>query len=830
MPKLYTYFLVVDGTTTTELTTDPKGWQEHSIAFSRTDDFGLNIEHTIPLSFSREGREIIKNEFENKGVFADVKCIIKKRNNDWTVSTFYEYKLDFTTYNDNIQFIEITGTETGLLSKLMAYRDTEYDIALPTSGKSFMNYDGITINKKNLIQCGYGATIELPHEDWYSPIGYRSGRTYNDKISFVDSNGLPWKNMMFQVLEAGTYRIRVKLNLKIRIQYPFGGFTSPASKPMWLLKHNANMTSFVSGDVLYEFAPTHSDSNSFLSRRTDEFIGYDITSDYSISLDKPYVSLVYPQNNGTYLKVAEVREGFNTFIEISNDVASPYQNMTLEYVTHQWLIQQLLNKIYPSNTLTYNLTHTNYLPALISDDCIRNLNKTDGTGKFTVKLSDVLKSLDVLECIGIDITGSTMTISPRANMYSGTKYKTVTSKDISVKADISNVFNRINVGWDTAKRDKDSDLSYPFNCKKTFEVVNSPVESELDLVHPFIGDCYEIEKHFDDIINSETNSNKSDICVIALTTKFELKLNPNIEYYGAGTELSPETIYDIQIRSSDEFAIPSPKIIITFDNEFNQISNVRNGIFKFTASSDGVYNFHFEMKFYGIDLYLRYIKFIKSVYFDTSGWTSFNEYEHKESTTSYLYGFNGSVSLLKDDTFTFAGTLEVEMPDAGIDEIIMTDLTLNFNSYTEGNIYKSHELTNFNGIANTVFNVPITPKRILNKHLSYISASCFGSTDYIDFVSSELESAIISKCDFESSPIVENSDVAPVTPMFLPALISFETQEQLNSLADVQTNKYKYIEVQDEKTGKIYTGWINNITFAVGKNKSQEWEIQARNI
>lgn len=830
MPKLYTYYLVI-GATTTELTTDPMGWQEHSIALSRSEDFGLNIEHVVPLSFSKEGRTLIKAEYDSSGLFANVNILIKKRNNDWTISNFYEYRLDFNTYNDTLKFIEITGIETGLLSSVMDYRDTEYDIALPTSGKTLMTYTGVTINKKNLIQCSYGETIAMPTQDWFSPKGTRSIKTYNNQISFLDANGIPWESMMFQILENGDYAIRVKLNLKIKTQLVFGGFTPPASKPMYLLQHNAAMSGFVAGDILHTFAVSSTETNTFLSRRIDTFSGYDVSATYALTTAKPYISLVYPQDNAAFIGVAEVSDSFDTFMEVANDVSSQYQKSTLEYVTHEWLIKQLLNKIYPSNTLTYSLTHTNYLPALISDDCIRNLGKLNGTGKFTVKLSDVLKSLDILENIGIDITGAVMRISTRASLYSAIKYKTVQANDISLKADISQVFNKITVGWDTKKNDKEADLVYPFNCKKVFEIPNSSVENELNLIHPFIGDCYAIEKHFDNIFSQETNSNKNDVCVLAIKNKLTIRLNTDSDYeYTTATtyvENPDPDFYEVYLRSTDDFAIPEPKIIFNFNPRAENIIESKNNLLRYVAAISSLHSFSFIIKFQGDGLSSR-ATFNRTS--DFSAWTTFSESSYAETADIFVYQFSGTVSMLIDDSMIIAGTLIVDyptIPSEGTDVVSLIDCILNVNDGTNLSIYKDHNLSNFSG-SQTVFNVPITPKRILNKHLAYISVSAVGSTDDIEFVSTELDSAITSECDFEAAPVAENADVTPITPMFLPSILSFETQESLESLTTVQSNKYKYIQIEDEKTGDVYSGWINNITFAVGKNKSQRWELQSK--
>lgn len=295
----------------------------------------------------------------------------------------------------------------------------------------------------------------------------------------------------------------------------------------------------------------------------------------------------------------------------------------------------------------------------------------------------------------------------------------------------------------------------------------------------------------------------------------------------------------MRITSIENLSFPD-RITVSLDNIGDSVESVNTGIFKFTAPYTGIFT---------IDLVLIVKMNVEqeiraSLYIEPNleaailaGKLTVN---NEQTTTSgvglsivhtiLMYQLSGSLSLNKDDTYVFFPTLECidDIPD-GI-TVDLFDLLINKDSLTYYNIYRSHTISNFKGISETVFNVPISPKRILNKHLPYVSISANGSTDDIEFVSTELDSAITSQCDFELAEVVENDDVAPLTPLFLPSILSFETQENLESLSTVQSNKYKYIEVEHEKTGKIYSGWINNITFAVGKNKSQQWELQSRNI
>ena len=455
---------------------------------------------------------------------------------------------------------------------------------------------------------------------------------------------------------------------------------------------------------------------------------------------------------------------------------------------------------------------------MVADDCIRNIGKTNGVGKITVKLSDLIKSLDVLECIGLDITGNSLTVAPREAFYSTTKYKAVKANNITLKSDVSNVYNKIVIGYDTKENTKDTNLTYPFNCKKTYEVINNNVENELNLLHPFIGDCYAIDDHFLKIFNETTNSDKSEICVIACEPAFTFDAGDILDSDSSGE-------MDAPIRITEPIIL-NVNASVTIGAYVS--TEIGVATFRYTAPIKGIYNFTVNTEI-AIDNASVQMEF--AINSDTfAPLYTLNTRTDTSSLTSIARQF--TVALNADDDLDLQ-ILAFGM--IGVDsDVQILSLYMGVGAEPVNTIvYKDHIITSdFEGDKTSVYNIPITPQRLLDKHLKYISVSNYlNPSDEIYFVSSELKGSITSQCEFETSSVTENADVVvPETPIFLPTVISFDTQEQMSTLSAIQSNKYKYIEIEDEKSGKIYTGWINNITFAVGKNKSQQWELQSRTI
>ena len=356
MPEKRFQYYLSDGSTETLLNVDPKGWDNHEIGFSRSDDFGINIQNVVPLSFSGDGREYLKAEHASKGLFAKTKTIIKKRIDNWTYAPFYVYKHDYSTYKDDLKYVEISGIEDGLAKKYDTYKDTEYEIDLPSSNKLFIDYTGASYVDKNIIQCLYGEMKEYKFvgTDYYALKGNRSVRSYNDKIAFTDGDGLPYTTMTFRALQTYT-DLNLKLELFVTIEADGAFGTSGTSQgQLCLIKHstfasaaNEVVNKNTGTNIRYNPDSTSSPGNN----RIDTFAR---TVDARIDIVQGQLyTLFYEAEDKSYDDVS-VTDGGKCFIELSNLVSSAYQNQKLECFTYEWLIEQLLLKI--DSTATFEST------------------------------------------------------------------------------------------------------------------------------------------------------------------------------------------------------------------------------------------------------------------------------------------------------------------------------------------------------------------------------------------------------------------------------------------------------------------------------------------
>jgi len=122
----------------------------------------------------------------------------------------------------------------------------------------------------------------------------------------------------------------------------------------------------------------------------------------------------------------------------------------------------------------------------------------------------------------------------------------------------------------------------------------------------------------------------------------------------------------------------------------------------------------------------------------------------------------------------------------------------------------------------TVYNLPISPKRMIIANLPYISISSYGLDGPFKFTSSDKNAEVFSQMAWENEIIYENSNFIKDNYLFLPIIISFDCGDLFETLYDIE--KHSYYEVNG------LLGWINKLELSVGFNSSQNVELIAKKI
>lgn len=559
MPTLFRYVVidVSDNDTEYIFTDDASGWDELTTALIRGSFHGINSEQTAPLKFALEAREFLRNIFIQHGAFAKLKLRIDLRNEDWSYSEYVTYYFDFKTFNDDLDYVSIELKENSLRELIESKMDTEYDVDVFSDTSEIKN---IGINKlpyisTNTVQCQTGHVVQFSSgktNDNYvnARMKLRGVHTDNRSLSthfkFTFDSGIPMDYTGFNVTNgitlvddgATSNKVKVFVNLTMRFHvktYISNGdnttltirfvkdtgyntqeytlLTISPSEPITVNSYEydaANNKYWLS--VVYNYATPFYVYDTLLA-------GDNLALEFWIRHMAPFVFL--GDSNSTAYTVNNSK---NSRVVIENEVNSDGTYWGLYGFSHEHAIKKLIEKISPNAVLNYNLTHTNYLPALIANRTILDIYKTPFSfSDIKLKLSELLKSLDLLYNIGVNIDENNITIDYIDNFYTDNSNLVLEPNNVSLSFDDRYAFNNIIAGTDTSKELNVKYGIYSPFTKKQFtseSVVNSEI-TELELIHPYKIDQFSIEEWIQNLINNENkvkDDTATEIAVIALIT------------------------------------------------------------------------------------------------------------------------------------------------------------------------------------------------------------------------------------------------------------------------------------------------------------------------
>lgn len=800
MPKSTKYSLVWTGGSL-ELATDPRGWQEDAVAFSRDENHGINVQNVVALSFSGAARDKIKEFYDTYGAYAKMSVSIDKRNNLWELNSWYQYRLDFKTYKETKNFVEISGIEEGLLSSVQKFADTEYEVQIPIE-KNFLNYTGTTVYKKNQIQALFGNIDEKEgiEEDAYVLGGKRAVRTYSPNIAFTNNAGEPYETMTMRAIRATSFDLNIRLNFRILAK---GTLRNPLSGKLKIYKHGSDFSNPVF--VAY-YSPTYTYISNF--SRTDIFYWGTTITNVSLSAGQ-MLSVFYIGDGGAYSRVS-VEDAQDAYIEIGGFSQSSYQDISLEVFSFEWAITEVLKVIYPNVEFESLLSYSDFQLALSATPCIYNMGSTAGTGTLKIKLSDVLKSINCLKMIGIDIQLDKFIVYPLQSLYSPTAtINTIEAKDITLEHDSTHQYKKVKVGSKVNERGEDSDMVYPFIVEKEFEVTGCEFDAELELVNPFMVDPYDIDNYIKDTLSNEKSTDKCDFVVFSV-----LPVTSTTQSAGGATDteqIDNPNSQPKQVQVGVSHNIPSS--LIKYD------AKIKVGT---TAEwLDGVTPINFIINVYEQGILVQSFAGAGA---PTQTYTTTNEIP-SVANVNVQYTQNYEVA---EFTLTTNVTVSVEA----------------FFVYSEPKeigkeLYQNHTIISgldqsAIGSESSLYNIPLTPKRILQTWDSYLKISVFGNpTGKYKFLTSKYKNtALITKCDFESANVVEEADFTPIstTPIFQPKICTFTAAKKYEGDTVFIPKKYERYRVVDSKRGLTYTGWIKDFTFGLNKAKEEDYVLQIQNI
>jgi len=478
----------------------PNNWRDVEMGIARNGvEFGVNREITSEFTFSRNAAEIIRNLSTQYGMKAVCALRFEKRKDDWTYADFNTFKLDFSTISNEGRNTSIRCLENSVRKQIDDNKSTPYDLVLPKD--LILDYVGVSKDRTNKLSARNGDTDKYSSSNYFIP----SNRT---QIAPSDLFTISSKSMNATCKVANT----ASIELKIGSVYVGTNYTSENCRLQIVkIKTNGSAEVLTSTSGVYcsfektGFGGTINGINYAYTARFDLNATYNFTTAF-LANEK----LAFWWTRGGSSSTFAVCQATGTTLRIITTEASIFQNVQIPIVTYKWAVEQILAKIAPTASLTYNLpvltSSKGFVTVLTSST---GLQKADAP-VITLKFTDLMKALQCEYGADYDVTGSVVRIDYPETFFTATKAcDVIPINGVKTEIDTTHVYNKVRVGYETDENAVNGTLEV--NCINTFTIESGLTEEkELDLVHPFKGSMYTIEQFMSDKSDDSTKTKTSD--------------------------------------------------------------------------------------------------------------------------------------------------------------------------------------------------------------------------------------------------------------------------------------------------------------------------------
>lgn len=538
---------------------EPDNHADIELLLSRADGHGVDKAFTTDFTFSRSASKIFQALDAQYGKSTICTMSFYKRDDSqtalengtlWNMVLFATLSADFSTYSLDNGIVSISFTENSVRKQIDDNKSTDYDIPLndtipATGAQRTLLYTGVTTDASNQLTGISGNMEKLTGVNKFLIQANHSTSAPSTTFNYFNDDETVINYMRLVALKDNTPTIEVKLGTiiikvidstpsvfqKIRlVKILLNGSHVELFKwvfPSWYQDLTA---------VYYTFA-----DDEIHTINTVEFIAGETLAwmfESSVEGDAIVQSI---ENN--YLKVVSVE-------------STVFVTYPIKVCTYKWLLQQILLNIAPACTLNWLLPDADdelakMVTCLSSSSALAQMENPYITSNF----DKIMKALSVEYSAGYKIEGSTITVCRISEMYTDVKAMDVLPiEGVVENNDDTHVFGRVVVGYETDDDVENGTLE--FNCKNTFTIPNTLAnDKELNLVHPFKGGCYTIEKFLKNKKQSSTTTQTSDNKI------FVFSVDPFVE---AGiTELYRQGVFG---GNGTEFNVPISPMRLLMQN------------------------------------------------------------------------------------------------------------------------------------------------------------------------------------------------------------------------------------------------------------------------
>lgn len=494
----------------TEIENSPEGWEKSVLQFSRNHEFtGLFKFYTTPLKFFLEAAKIIRYYRYKIGIDAKLFFIWLKLNQNFGGGMKYEgwYKgqMDFTTFKDQWDGVQINITEGGFYKDLNANKDIVQEIALDDDPDTVSVYmDGLVLEQKIMYEDTSGVEVSIVNygQEFLGPCTL-VGRDGNSVGIFSDSENLESPPGAFadmvktnNVFMKNMGKVVIPVTLEGVLEFTCTGMTS---EPAYALRHRfLTSNSTLANQSLYDIFAT------------GLVVGTTYTHPFSITIPLAPGETIFREGiffggPGTDAKIEYTENSkFSASFKTRKDAT----------IVKAHTIYNLGNKVVKKMSNNVSALNSPFLSADINllvspGDAIRGIPGAVIKTKYT----DYYKSTDAVKCIAMTVVNNNPVITSRYDKFTNTTIANLGAASKWTEEPANDyIYDSVEVGY--PKKDPlgtdNVNGRYSFNNTHVYKNPILSIKNTYKAVSAYLSDPYVIESFRINFENKQTTDSTND--------------------------------------------------------------------------------------------------------------------------------------------------------------------------------------------------------------------------------------------------------------------------------------------------------------------------------
>lgn len=545
--------LVLSGSTPRPIEYTPEGWRNIQITNQRNQKyFGIDRMFSVPLEFVKDGAQILKYLYYNRGLEEKVFLCVAKQvlyfdatHYGYYYTLSYKGEIDFSNFQHDGPKVTCNIMEGGIVKLIKANENTTYEIPMEDAEVT-VKMDGVRLKQRASFLLTNGALVNdigahvvdltlLGSEQIQSIGAQSSARTAVASSAAIHGTGQ-------LILTTGA------TSTDITIDYDFGIALSLAGGvgSIFGTRYFFQLRGFTEGgtQTVFQNIVDFNPGDPLLLYQHHNFSGQ--------------VTYTIPANTQVFIDSLTSQNSNFTFFTYDNDgtfnVSYTYTHPTSHIKAYRplTLLQQIIYLLTEGQYTVQSQTLQDYQDIVVTcGDAIRGINEA----KIKTTLFNFFQAFNTVIGVGLGMVGSQLRLEEKAFWIDYSDPIDLGEvKNLKISPATDYIYNNIKIGY-SAQEYEDVNGRQEFNNTHEYRTPVTRITKSLDLVSPYRADCYGIEFTRINLEGKTTTDNKADNDVFLIHIKdspiiedgetvYELDRSLNV---GATGLLEPDTVFNLYL-------------------------------------------------------------------------------------------------------------------------------------------------------------------------------------------------------------------------------------------------------------------------------------------